>query len=144
MSRAVIDQPGVRVVVIGLVLSIFLGLALRSQISDTRIQAYLDKAVARLQTDFVVDYEYAKVNLSKWGLPFPVIEIQRIRLSPKSSVCQSSQIYIDELEVPVSIGLLLGLTDKIPKIRLQEMEFDFRTLLKSAFFRVNPKVRQII
>jgi hypothetical protein len=138
MSRAVIDQPGLRIVVIGLALSFFLGLALRSQISDSRIQTYLDKAVSRLQSDFHVDYEHAKVNLSKWGLPFPVLEIQRIRLSPKSSVCQSSQVYIDELEVPISISVLLGLTDKIPRIRLQEVELRFSDSSEKCIFQPKP------
>lgn len=135
MSRAVIDQPGVRVVVIGLALSVFLGFALSSQISDARIQTYLDRAVSRLQSDFYVDYEHAKVNLSKWGLPFPVLEIQRIRLSPRSSVCQSSQIYVDELEVPISLSLLLGLTDSIPRIRLQEVELRFSDSSDKCIFQ---------
>ena len=135
MSRAVIDQPGVRVAVIGLTLSFFLGFALRAQISDARIQSYLDRAVSRLQSDFYVDYEHAKINLSKWGLPFPVLEVQRIRLSPKSSVCQSSQIYVDELEVPISLAVLLGLTDSFPKIRLQEVELRFSDSSDKCIFQ---------
>ena len=143
MSRAVIDQPGFRIVVIGMALSIFLGLALRSQISDNRIQAFLDKAVERLQPDFYVDYEHAKVNLSKWGLPFPVLEIQRIRLSPKSSVCQSSQIYIDELEVPISLAVLFGLTERIPKIRMQEVELRFSDSSGKCIFPSDRKIEDL-
>lgn len=122
MRRAVIDQPGVRIFVIGLALSLFLGLALRVQISDARIQIFLNKSIDRLQKDFFVDYEVAKVNLSRWGLPLPALVIQNIRLSPMSTVCQSSQIFIDELEVPISISALLGLSKIIPKIRIKEIE----------------------
>ncbi len=122
MRRAVIDQPGARIFLIGLVLSVFLGLALRSQISDARVQMYLTKSIDRLQTDFYVDYESAKVNLSRWGLPLPALIIQNLRLSPKSTICQSSQIYIEELEVPISVSALLGLSKTIPKIRVKEVE----------------------
>lgn len=123
MSRAVIDQPGIRVVAVGLAISLFLGLALRTQISDTRLKGYLNKAIERLQKDFILDYEKANINLSKWGLPFPVLEISNIRMSPKTQNCRNSQIYVDEIEIPISISTLLGLNSKIPKIRLRNVEF---------------------
>ncbi|MEQ1723580.1 MAG: hypothetical protein ABL930_10420, partial [Pseudobdellovibrio sp.] len=122
MSRAVIDQSGFRVVIIGLALSVFLGLAIRAQISETRIQTYLNKSVDRLQADFFVDYESARVNLSSWGMPLPALVIKNIRLSPKTTLCQSSQIFIDELEVPISFSMILGINQTIPKIRAKEIE----------------------
>lgn len=122
MSRAVIDQSGFRVVIIGLALSVFLGLALRSQISETRIQTYLNKSVDRLQADFFVDYESAKVNLSSWGMPLPALVVKNIRLSPKATLCQSSQIFINELEVPISLSMIIGINRVVPKIRAKEIE----------------------
>lgn len=122
MSRAVIDQPGMRITVIGIALAVFIGLALRSQISDARVQGYLNQAVERLQKDVSVDYQNARVNLSKWGLPFPVLEIIQVRLSPKNGNCRNSQISVDEIEVPISLSVLLGLTEKVPKIRLRQVE----------------------
>lgn len=122
MKRAVIDQPGARVFFIGLALSAFLGLALRSQISESRIQAFLAKSIDRLQADFYIDYESAKVNLSRWGLPLPALTIQNLRLSPKSTICQSSQIFVEELEVPISISVLLGVNKTIPKFRIRDIE----------------------
>jgi hypothetical protein len=122
MSRAVIDQSGFRVVIIGLALSVFLGLALRAQISETRIQTYLSKSVDRLQADFFVDYESARIDLSSWGMPLPSLVVKNIRLSPKTTLCQSSQIFIDVLEVPISFSMILGLKLVIPKIRAKEIE----------------------
>lgn len=122
MRRAVIDQPGARIFFIGLALSVFLGLALRSQISELRVQVFLSKSIDRLQTDFYIDYESAKINLSRWGLPLPALIIQNLRLSPKSTICQSSQIFIEELEVPISVTNILGLSKIIPKIRVKEVE----------------------
>ena len=122
MSRAVIDQPGIRITVIGVALAVFIGLALRSQISDSRVQGYLNQAVERLQKDVSVDYQVAHVNLSKWGLPFPVLEILQVRLSPKTGSCRNSQISVDEIEVPISFSVILGLTEKVPKIRLRQVE----------------------
>ncbi len=122
MSRAVIDQPGVRVVLIGLLVSLMLGLALRSQIADERIQVYINRSIDRLQPDFFVDYESAKVHLSNWGLPLPVLLVSNIRMSPKNNLCQNSQIYVDELEIPISLSAILGISKYIPKIRAKEIE----------------------
>lgn len=139
MRRAVIDQPGARVFIIGLVLSAFLGLALRSQISESRVQAFLAKSVDRLQTDFYIDYESAKVNLSRWGLPLPALIIQNLRLSPKSTICQSSQIFVEELEVPISVSVLLGLNKTIPKFRIKEIELRLSDLQECIGTRKSDK-----
>lgn len=122
MSRAVIDQPGIRVFSIGLALAAFLGLALRSQISEDKVQKYLTPSIERLQTDFHVDYESARVSLSNWGMPIPSLVISHIRLSPKINRCQSSQIYADQLEIPVSFSMLFGAAKKIPRIRFKQIE----------------------
>lgn len=122
MSRAVIDQPGIRIIVVGLALSVFLGLAIRAQISESRIQTYLNRTIDRLQKEFTVDYGSARVNLSSWGLPLPALLIQNIRLSPKGALCQNSQLFVDELEVPISVSAILGLSNKVPKIRARSVE----------------------
>ncbi|MEK6628463.1 MAG: hypothetical protein AABY53_07540 [Bdellovibrionota bacterium] len=122
MSRAVIDQPGLRIFTIGLVISIFIGLALRSQISESRIQVHIDRSIDRLKSDFNLDYESAKVTLSRWGLPFPALVVTKLRLSPKNQLCQNTQIYVEELEVPISILNILGINNSIPKVRIKEIE----------------------
>lgn len=122
MRRAVVDQSGFRIIAIGLVISVFLGLTLRSQISETRLQEHLSKAVSRLHNEFHVDFESAKINLSSWGLPLPALVVQNIRLSPKNVLCQNSQIFIEELKVPISIMTILGFSRTIPKVRMNEVE----------------------
>jgi len=122
MSRVVIDQSGFKIFILGLVFSSLIGLILRAQISEKRVQVYLDKSINRIQANFHVDYESAKISLSRWGLPFPALVIQKIRLSPKSMLCQNSQIYIEELEIPISIFNIAGFSQTIPKIRISEME----------------------
>lgn len=111
-----------RVVLVGLALSVFLGLAIRAQISEARIQGYLNKTIERLQADFFVDYDVARVNLSSWGLPWPALVVQNIRFSPKNTLCQNSQLFVDELEVPISLTTILGISKTIPKIRAHSVE----------------------
>lgn len=132
MSRAVIDQPGIRITVIGLALAVFLGLALRSQISDSKVKIYIDQAVQRLESDMMIDYQNAHVNLSKWGLPLPVLEVTQIRLSPKAGHCRDSQVFIDELEIPISLSVLFGFSTNIPKLRLKQVDLRLSDLDRCA------------
>lgn len=122
MSRAVIDQPGIRIVIIGILLSVFLGMAIKTQISEVKIQGHLNKSIEKLQADFHIDYESARINLARWGLPVPGLLITNLRLSPKSVLCQSSQIFIDELEIPISLLAIMGIRKSIPKVRIKQIE----------------------
>lgn len=130
MSRTVIDQPGIRIVVIGFFLSLIIGFTIRNQISGERVQLYLNTAVDRLKSDFHIDYESAKINLAHWGLPFPALVIEKLRLSPKSLLCQSSQIYIEELEIPISLKMIFGFSKTIPKVRAKTIELRLSNIAK--------------
>lgn len=122
MSRAVIDQVGFRVVFIGLAISLLLGLTLKAQISSQKIQALIQESTARLDKDFIVDFQSAEVILSKWGLPLPFVQISQIRLSPRKSACQNSQIYIDKLILPLSPIALLTSNTLIKEISATNVE----------------------
>ncbi len=122
MSRAVIDQAGFKVCTIGLIISLVFGLALKSQISSKRVGLVLQDAVTRLEKDFIIDFKSAEVNLSNWGLPLPFLEIAQIRMSPKKSQCQDTQIYIEKLVVPLSLFSLITSKTLVDKISASNVE----------------------
>lgn len=126
MKRAVIDQSGFKVIGIGLILSLFLGLIFKSQIRPSIVKARLQQAVMKLQNDVNIDFENVDVRLSEWGIPRPVIEIRGLRISPKADpntpVCQENQIYIESLSFPLSFNLLFSSDKKISTVRVSLME----------------------
>jgi hypothetical protein len=122
MSRAVIDQPGVRVVGFGLILALILGFILRSQISSQHVEKSLQRSVQILEKDFLVDFDMAEVRLSKWGWPLPHLIIAKLRISPKEKKCHNSQIYIDELEVPLSLKNLFSTEKTVDLVRAKNVE----------------------
>lgn len=122
MSRAVIDQPGLRVVGFGIFLALVFGLVLRSQISSQRVEKSLQKSVQILEKDFSIDFEMAEVRLSKWGFPWPHLIVEKLRVSPKEKFCQNSQIYIDELEIPLDLQNLFAAEKVVDLIRAKNVE----------------------
>lgn len=122
MSRAVIDQAGFRVVFIGFILSLVLGLGLRAQIAPARVKTLLQDSVSRLDKDFIIDFTTAEVVLSNWGLPLPSLQISNIRVSPKRSTCQDSQIFIEHLNLPLSFVALVTSESLITEINANHVE----------------------
>ncbi|MFZ3229141.1 MAG: hypothetical protein WA160_02965 [Pseudobdellovibrio sp.] len=140
MSRAVIDQSGVRIIFFGILLSLVLGLSLKTQISPVRIRTLLQESVNRLEKDFIIDFVSAEVVLSDWGLPLPSLQISSIRVSPKKSSCQDSQIYIDKLIVPISLSALVTSTSLITEIDASRVELRISDL--SHCFDGNKKFKK--
>ncbi|MBC7465445.1 MAG: hypothetical protein H7256_05585 [Bdellovibrio sp.] len=122
MSRAVIDQAGFRVVFIGFILSLVMGLGLRTQIAPARVKALLQDSVSLLDKDFIIDFTTAEVVLSNWGLPLPSLQISNIRVSPKKSICQDSQIFIEHLNLPLSFVALITSESLITEINANHVE----------------------
>jgi hypothetical protein len=107
MRRAVVDQPGLKIIVFGLLVSIFLGLTLRSQITQTKINDRLKKIVLEFEQKnkskkLTVDFAEARLLLSDWGFPFPHLSIKNIKISSSASECVDNQIYIESLDIPFS------------------------------------------
>ena len=122
MRRAVVDQAGLRVVMIGLILSLFIGLIFKSQIRSSVVKARLQQSIVRLQKDVNIDFESVEVRLSEWGIPRPVIEIRGVRISPLKANCQENQIYIDNLSFPLSFNLLFSPNKVISTVRVSLLE----------------------
>ena len=122
MSRAVIDQPGFRLFTLGFLLSLILGLAGRAQISSVRLEKSLQKSIRLLEKDFSVDFELAEVRLAKWGLPLPHLIVYKLRISPKKNFCHNSQIFIDELEVPLSFKSIFFPEEAIGFVRAKNVD----------------------
>lgn len=122
MSRAVIDQPGMRVVGFGVFFALVFGFALRSQISSQYVEKSLQRSIQILEKDFAVDFDMAEVRLTKWGLPLPHLIIEKLRISPKEKLCQSSQIYIDELEIPLELKNIFASEKTLELIRAKNVE----------------------
>lgn len=122
MRRAVVDQAGMRVVMIGIVLSLFIGLIFKSQIRSSVVKARLQQSIVRLQKDVNIDFEAVEVRLSEWGIPRPVIEIRGVRISPLKANCQENQIYIDNLSFPLSLNLIFSKEKIISTVRVSLLE----------------------
>lgn len=132
MRRAVIDQPGLKIIVLGLLVSLFLGLAIRSQITPAKINDRLKKIVQEFEQKnknkkISIDFAEAGLLLSDWGFPFPHLYIKNIKISSTSLECVDNQIYIESLDIPFSwLNMIEAKDDQIDTVRtgLVELRLD--------------------
>lgn len=120
--RAVIDQPGLKIIVSGLLLSIFLGLSLNSQITSNKVSNLVKKSLDKVSADLQIDFERAEVKLSDWGIPKPYIIVNQVRIRNSSLECSQNQIYIDKLVVPLTFNLVFEPLKVIHSLRLNRVE----------------------
>lgn len=140
MSRAVIDQPGLKIVITGLVVSFALGLWLRWEISEVQLQKHINKLKAQIQEDFIFDYESTQIQLSQWGLPIPSLKVYKIRLSPKKNSCQNSQIFMSEIEIPLSPSAMIFSDSLVESLRAKEVQVRISSL-KDCLISETKKIR---
>lgn len=122
MSRAVIDQPGSKILLAGLVASIFLGLLLKSQIRETVVHQRLQVALKRLEPDLKIDFEKVEVKLSDWGLPRPAVKLYGLRISPVEALCSDYQLYVEQLSIPLTASLIFEEKKVISKLSASLVE----------------------
>lgn len=139
MKRAVVDQPGLKIIFVGLLIAIFFGLLVRSQITDHKINFYLKNLVQSVQEknkdqNLSIDFSDARLHLTDWGLPFPHLVIQNIKISSLNSECSDNQLYIERLDIPFNwLNLFKSKIDArsfVDTVRISQAEFRLNNIDK--------------
>ncbi|MFS4460092.1 hypothetical protein [Bdellovibrio sp. HCB2-146] len=103
------EQPGLRILVTGLVLAFFIGYTLKSYLSPARVKAQIEKAASHIHKDVKVSFDSAEFILSEGILPRFSIVITNIKMESSQVCWMAPTLNIDELRLPLSVwGLITG------------------------------------
>lgn len=147
MNKAVIDQPGLKLTLIGLIMSLFLGLTVRSQIKPSRIQQQVTTYFAAIEQannskKMKIDFDEARLELSEWGLPLPLISISGIRVGFDDNQCEENQVHIEKVQIPIRWSWLFERTHIHPQLRFGLVEVRLNQL-KSCVRDLTPKKKEV-
>ena len=120
--RAVIDQPGLKIILSGVFLALFLGLGLKSQITTQKISQIVRQSLTGMHLELDIDFDTAEVKLSDWGIPKPYVVVNQMRLKNLGNVCGQSQIYIEKLILPLRFDLIFNPRQAVFSLRLNRVE----------------------
>ncbi len=131
-KNLVTEQPGMRVLIIGLAVAFFLGYITKSMLSPARVAAQIEKAASHIHKDIKVTFESAQVSLSNGILPRFSVVITKAQLESNEACWMSPVLQIDELRLPVSFwGIITG-TSLIKKVETDNVVLTLRGNLKDC------------
>jgi hypothetical protein len=103
------EQPGLRILLTGLLLAFFIGYTLKSYLSPSRVQAQIEKAASHVHKDITISFNSAQFILSEGILPRFSVVIDKIKMESLQSCWMAPTLEIDELRLPLSFwGLITG------------------------------------
>lgn len=131
-KHLVTEQPGTRILVIGLAISFFLGYTLKSVLSPARVAARIEKAASHIHKDIKVSFESAQVSLADGILPRFSVVITKAQMESTQACWMAPILEIDELRLPVSFwGIVTG-TSLVKKIEADNVQLTLRGNLKDC------------
>lgn len=103
------EQPGLRILLTGLLLAFFIGYTLKSYLSPSRVTSQIEKAASHVHKDITISFKSAQFILSEGILPRFSVVIDKIKMESLQSCWMAPMLEIDELRLPLSVwGLITG------------------------------------
>ncbi|MBO9667346.1 MAG: hypothetical protein J7501_11100 [Bdellovibrio sp.] len=103
------EQPGMKILVTGLILAFFLGYTAKSFLSPARVKARLEKAASHIHKDIKVSFQGANVSLSDGIIPRFSVIITQVQMESAQACWMAPFLEVDEMRLPVSVwGLITG------------------------------------
>lgn len=97
------EQPGMTVVIAGLLVAFVIGYTVKSVLSPARVASQIEKAASHIHKDVKVHFESAEFSLSDGILPQMAVQISKIRMESDQLCWGAPLLEIDQLRLPVSL-----------------------------------------
>ncbi len=74
------EQPGMKILLTGLILAFLIGYTTKSLLSPARIKSQLEKAASHIHKDIKVSFDSAELSLADGILPRFAVVIKQVRM----------------------------------------------------------------
>ncbi|WP_413293621.1 hypothetical protein ACLSU7_00815 [Bdellovibrio sp. HCB185ZH] len=120
------EQPGMKILLTGLILAFLIGYTTKSVLSPARIKAQLEKAASHIHKDIKVSFDSAELSLADGILPRFAIVIKQVRMESDLACWMSPVLEIDEMRLPVSVWGLITKESPIKTIDADNIQLTLR------------------
>jgi hypothetical protein len=101
------ENRGWQIFLIGLLISVFLGGAVRVMFSPERMRLLVEDIVARKEPKFKLTFKHAHLTLADGFMPSFAIEFKDLELSAKDQCRSASTIFAERVNLPFNLRALL-------------------------------------
>lgn len=116
-------------ILVGLLISSFLGGAVRVFFSPARVREIVEKVVLEKQPKFNIDFDSARLELAGAWWPSIAIELSGIQIKAKEPCITNSSFQVDRLIVPFQLSSLLDKKIKFGHVSAGDMRIYLRPTL---------------
>lgn len=107
MKELVAEQPGFFFSILGLVIALFFGLAVRALIAPEKVREKIIHASTRVHSDLQFEIGEAYISLADGILPELAVVIRNIKMTSEKACWMRPQADIEEIKLPLSFFNLL-------------------------------------
>ncbi len=108
-SGLVADQPLQKIFLVGLIMSLIMGLLFRSITNPINVRSFIEKKILSMSEDSNVQFVRAEMNLKQGWLPKFQLKINELKIETHKPCLMKPEVYVDELRLPISLmDLVLG------------------------------------
>ncbi|UYL07822.1 hypothetical protein B9G69_012275 [Bdellovibrio sp. SKB1291214] len=120
------EQPGMKILLTGLILAFLIGYTTKSLLSPARIKSQLEKAASHIHKDIKVSFDSAELSLADGILPRFAVVIKQVRMESDQACWMSPVLEIDEMRLPVSVWGLITRNSPIKTVDADNMKLTLR------------------
>lgn len=128
----VADQEGLKSSLIGLSIAVFLGLILRSTLNSQYVEDQIRGAAQRIHQDLRIDFEGARLSLSRHGIPELAAIVENIKFNSATSCWSEPEGQIDELRLPLNLWQMIRGELQITEIKIGHMNLKLHSKWKEC------------
>lgn len=135
-------QRGWVYILIGLLMSTFLGGAIRVFFSPYRIRSFVESSVKKKQPKFEIEFESAELRLASSWWPTIAVELRNLKVQAKDRCLTNALMTSDDLLVPIHLRSLLSGQMKFGFVRAGQVQVLLRPPMCSPQRRKGPENEQ--
>ncbi|MGZ3775358.1 MAG: hypothetical protein ACXVCY_15505 [Pseudobdellovibrionaceae bacterium] len=135
----VTEQPGMAILISGLILSFVLGYTIKSLLTPARVAARIEKAAGQIHKNVSVKFDSARISFGEGLLPRFEVVISNVRMESQEECWAAPVLEVNELRLPVSLLNILRGRGPIQKIEADKVKITFREYLKNCSGKIKAE-----
>ncbi|WP_413574745.1 hypothetical protein ACLVWU_10990 [Bdellovibrio sp. HCB290] len=126
------EQPGMKILLTGLILAFLIGYTTSSLLSPQRIKSQLEKAASHIHKDIKVSFDSAELSLANGILPRFSVVIKQVRMESDQACWMSPVLEIDEMRLPLSLWGLISKESPVKTINADNVVLTLRGTVEAC------------
>lgn len=139
----VTEQPGMAILISGLLVSFIIGYTAKSILSPSRVRARIEKAAGQIHKNVNVKFDSAHFSFSEGILPRFEVVISKVKMDSLEECWAAPVLEVNELRLPLSLTNMIRGRSPIQKIQADVVKLELREKLKDCGDKTSANTEEL-